>query len=134
MSEENVKVVRQALDATSGGDPNAPQAVFDPSIEWDMSGVAGWLEERVYRGEEVGEFLRAWAGSWRHWHFDFSEVREAGEDRVFAAIHEVGIGTESDVAVEQDRYLVFTLRGRRVVRVQMFSDKLAALEAAGLSE
>ena len=134
MSEENVEIVRQALDATSGGDPNAPQAVFDPSIEWDMSGVAGWLEERVYRGEEVGDFLRAWADSWQHWHFSFGEVREAAEDRVFAAIHEVGRGTESDVAVEQDRYLVFTLRARRILRVQMFSERLDALEAAGLSE
>ena len=134
MSEENVEIVRQALDATSGGDPNAAQTVFDPSIEWDMSGVAGWLEERVYRGEEVPDFLRVWANSWRHWHFSFGEVREAGRDRVFAAIHEVGIGTESDVAVEQDRYLVFTLRGGRVARVQMFSERINALEAAGLSE
>jgi ketosteroid isomerase-like protein len=117
MSEENVEIVRRALDATSGGDPNAPQAVFDPLIEWDMSGVAGWLEEPVYRGEEVGDFLRAWADSWHHWHFSFGEVREAGEDRVFAAIHEVGRGTESDVAVEQDRYLVFTVRARRILRV-----------------
>jgi ketosteroid isomerase-like protein len=134
MSEENVEVVRQALDATSGGDPEPAQGVFDPSIEWDMTGVTGWTEKRVYRGREVGEFLRAWADSWRDWHFEVTDVRDAGGDRVFAAIHERGIGTESEVAVDQHRYLIFTLRGGRTARVQMFSERPEALEAAGLSE
>jgi ketosteroid isomerase-like protein len=82
----------------------------------------------------VEEFLRAWADSWHDWHFDVTDVRDAGEDRVFAAIHERGVGAESEAAVEQDRYFVFTLRGDRVVRVQMFSERLKALEAAGLRE
>jgi hypothetical protein len=61
MSEENVELVPRGLVATSGGDPNGAQAMFDPSIEWDMAGVGGWPEKRLYRGAEVGEFLRAWA-------------------------------------------------------------------------
>jgi ketosteroid isomerase-like protein len=134
MSRENVEIVRQGLAATSGGDPEAAQAAYDPSIEWDMSGVRGWLEKRVYRGPEVLEFLRAWADSWQDWHFDVTDVRDAGEDRVFAAIHEWGIGAESRVDVEQRRYFVFTVRGGLLVRVQMFSESAEALEAAGLSE
>jgi hypothetical protein len=90
VSEENVELVRRGLVATSGGDPNGAQAMFDPSIEWDMAGVAGWPEKRLYRGAEVGEFLRAWADSWRDWHFDVIDLQDAGEDRVFAAIREWG--------------------------------------------
>ena len=56
------------------------------------------------------------------------------EDRVFAAIHQWGIGAESRVDVEQRRYFVFTVRGGLLVRVQMFSESADALEAAGLSE
>jgi ketosteroid isomerase-like protein len=134
MSDENVEVVRRGLAATSGGDPEAAQAVFDSSIEWDMSGVAGWPEKRLYRGPEVGEFLRAWANSWRDWHFEVTDLQDAGEDRVFAAIREWGIGTESDVSVDQQRYLIFTLRDDRVVRVRMFSEGPDALKAAGLRE
>jgi ketosteroid isomerase-like protein len=134
MSEENLEIVRQALAATSGGDPEATQVFFDPAIEWDMAGVSGWSEKRLYRGLEVGDFLRAWADSWRDWHFEYGDLRAAGKDRVFAAIHEHGIGTESEAVVEQDRYLIFTLRGDRIVRVQMFSERPEALEAAGLSE
>jgi ketosteroid isomerase-like protein len=134
MSEENLELVRRALVATSGGDPEPAQAVFDSSIEWNMSGVAGWPEKRVYRGREVGEFLRAWADSWRDWRFEVTDLRDAGEDRVFAAIHERGIGTESDVSVDQHRYLIFTLRDGHVVRVHMFSESAEALDAAGLRE
>ena len=134
MSQENVEVVRRGLVATSGGDPDAAHAVFDPSIEWDMSGVTGWLEKPAYRGPEVGEFLRSWADSWQDWHFDITDVRDAGTDRVFSGIHEWGIGTESDVSVDQYRYLVFTVRSGRITRVQMFSDRAQALEATGLSE
>jgi ketosteroid isomerase-like protein len=90
MSQENVEVVRQALEATSGGDPDGGQAFFDPSIEWDMSGVPEWPEKSVYRGAEVREFLRSWAGSWQGWRFDVTEVRDAAGDLVFAGIHEAG--------------------------------------------
>ena len=100
-----------------------------------MSGVRGWPEKRVYRGpDEVLKFLRDWADSWQDWHFDVTEVRDAGEDRVFAAIHERGIGAESHVHVEQRRYFVGTVRGGLLVRVQVFGESTDALKAAGLSE
>jgi ketosteroid isomerase-like protein len=138
MSRENVEVVREAFLAYGSGDPAAAQNTrerfFDRSIEWDMSGVTGWTEKRVYRGQEVGEFLGAWADSWRDWHFDVEEVRDGGQEQVFAAIHEWGIGTESGASVDQRRYFVITLRGGRMAYVQMFSERAEALEAAGLAE
>ena len=83
MSQETVQLVRESFLATGSGDPAAAQAVrarfFDRSIEWDMSGLVGWTEKHVYRGQEVGEFLQAWADSWREWHFELEEVRDAGE-------------------------------------------------------
>ena len=138
MSRENVEIVRESFLATGSGDPAAAQATrersFDQSIEWDMSGVVGWAEKQVYRGQEVGEFLQAWADSWREWHFDLEEVRDAGGEQVFAAIHEWGIGVGSGASVDQRRYFAITLRGGRMARVRMFSDPAAALEAAGLAE
>jgi ketosteroid isomerase-like protein len=134
MSQEKLEVVRRALAATSGGDPYGWRPLADPSIEWDMSGVPQWAEKSVYRGEEVWEFLRSWADSWQDWHFDVTDVRDVGGDRVFSGIHERAVGPESDVSVDQYRYLIFTLRSGRITRVQMFSDRAEALEAAGLSE
>ena len=99
-----------------------------------MSGVTGWLEKRVYRGREVIPFLQAWADSWQDWHFDLDEVRDGEGERVFAAIHEWGIGMGTGAHVDQRRYFALTLRGGRAVRVQMFSERAQALEAAGLKE
>jgi ketosteroid isomerase-like protein len=129
---QKLEVVREAFVAASGGDPAAATAAFDPEIEWDMSGVIGWTEKRVYRGREVLEFLREWAASWRDWHFDVDEVRDAGDDQAFVAIHEWGTGVESAATVDQRRYFALDLRDDRMVRVRMFSERAEALEAVGL--
>jgi ketosteroid isomerase-like protein len=134
MSEENVEVVRQAFVATSGGDPTAAQAAFDPMAEWDMSGVMGWAEKEVYRGPELLPFLQGWANSWRNWHFDVDEVQDAGEKQVFVAIHEWATGVESEAGVDQRRYFAVEVHERRIVRVRMFSERADALKAIGLAE
>jgi len=134
MSRENVERVRESFAAVSGGDPMAGASFYDPAIEWDMSGVTGWLEKRVYRGPEVIPFLQAWADSWQDWHVDVDDVHDGHGDRVFAAIHEWGIGAGTGVHVDQRRYFAITLRERRAVRVQMFSERAEALKAVGLEE
>jgi ketosteroid isomerase-like protein len=131
----NVDIVREMLLAASGGDPLAGVAHFDPAMEWDLSGVEGWPEKPVYRGlGEIEPFLRAWAGSFAEWHFDVEEVRGASDERVFAQIHEWGAGVTSGVNVDQHRYVVLTLRGGRIVRLLMFSDRLDAIRIAGLED
>jgi ketosteroid isomerase-like protein len=132
MSEDDVRRVREGLVASAGGDPVAGQHFWDPSIEWDMSGVSGWAEKRVYRGPEVAEFVRAWAGSWRGWHFDVEEVCAGEGEAVFAAIHERATGVGSGASVDQRRYFVFTMRDGLAVRAQMFSEPGDARAAAGL--
>jgi ketosteroid isomerase-like protein len=132
MSEKNVEIVREAFLAVGSGDPMAAAHFYDPAIEWDMSGVTGWLEKRVYRGQEVVPFLQAWADSWQDWRFELEEVRDAGGERVFAAIRERGIGLGSGASVDQRRYFALTLKQDRAVRVQTFSDRAAALKAVGL--
>jgi len=94
--------------------------------------VIGWAEKQVYRGQEVPEFLRAWADSWREWRFDLDDLRDAERGMLFAAIHERGIGAESGASVDQRRYFAITMHGGRAVRVQMFSESGDAREAAGL--
>jgi ketosteroid isomerase-like protein len=134
MSEANVELVRPALLAGSGGDFSVLEALSDPSIEWDMSGVMGWVEQQIVRGpQEVLEFLEGWRQSWEGWHFDVEEVREV-RGQVYAGIHERAKGADTGVSVDQRRYLVFTLRDNKIVRVRMFSDRREALKAVGLAE
>jgi ketosteroid isomerase-like protein len=133
MSRENVEIVREGFLASGSGDPAAAQRYFDQAIEWDMSGVVGWPEQDVYRGQEVEQFLQAWADSWGGtWHYDVEEVLDAGGNQVFVAIHEWGTGAESGASVDQRRYFAATLREGQIVRVRMFSERADAVEAAGL--
>jgi ketosteroid isomerase-like protein len=132
VSQEDVQLVRDGFLAASSGDPLAAQDAFDPSIEWDMSGVVGWAEQQVYRAHEVMEFLSTWADSWREWRFDLEDVRDAPGDNVFVAIHERGIGVDSAASVDQHRYFAVIVREGRIVRARMFSDRDDAIEAAGL--
>jgi ketosteroid isomerase-like protein len=133
VSDANAEVVREAFLASAGGDPTAGERFYDPSLEWDMSGVIGWPEKPVYRGrEEVVPFMQAWADSWQDWHYEVEDVREAGSERVFLALHEWGIGVGSGASVDQRRYFVMTLRAGQIVRVQMFSERAEALKAAEL--
>jgi ketosteroid isomerase-like protein len=135
VSQENVELVRQTFAATSSGDPAAAgEAAFDPAAEWDMTGVTGWAEKQVYRGAEILPFLQGWASSWRGWHFDVDEVRDAGGQLVFVAIHEWASGVESEVAVDQRRYFAVHVERGRLMRVRMFSERSDALKAAGLEQ
>lgn len=133
MSAKNVEIVRHAFVAGSSGDPTAlGEAAFDPAAEWDMSGVTGWAEKQVYRGPEILPFLQGWASSWRGWHFDVDEVRDAGGQLVFVAIHEWATGIESEVAVDQRRYFAVNVEQGRITRVRMFSERADAVTAVGL--
>ena len=136
MSRENVEIVREGFLASGSGDPVAARRYFDQAIEWDMSGVVGWPEQDVYRGQlEVEQFLQAWADSWGGtWHYDVDEVLDAGEDQVFVAIHEWGTGAESGADVDQRRYFAAILREGQMARVRMFSDRADAPEAVALRE
>ena len=135
MSQDHVEIVRAGFIASSSGDPAAAQAFYDPTVEWDMTGVVGWAEKDVYRGaEEVLPFLQGWANSWRDWHFDIDEVRDAGGEQVFVAIHEWATGVESDAAVDQRRYFAVEVTRGRIVRLRMFSERADALKAVGLEE
>jgi len=135
MSQANVEIVRPALLASSGGDFSVFVARCDPSVEWDMSGVTGWVEQEIYRGvQEVLGLLEAWRQSWEGWYFEVEEERAGMEGQVFAGIHEVAKGAATGASVDQRRYLVFTVRDCKIVRVRMFSDRQEALEAVGLPE
>src|SRR4051794_40732600 len=134
MSQEPLEIVRQVVLAGSSGDFSRFEAACDPSIEWDMSGVTGWIEQEIYRGPQVLDFLEGWRQSWEGWHFEVEEVCEGVGGQVLAGIHEVAKGADTGANVDQRRYLVSALRDGKIVRVQMFSDRQEALEAVGLRE
>jgi ketosteroid isomerase-like protein len=133
MSEENVEIVRHGFErfvATGRPDPD----IASPGFVWDMSNFDGWPEQQTYEGDdEVQGFLEDWTSAWDDWGLELDALLDAG-DKVVALVRQRGNATSSGVPVEMSFAMVWTLRDGRQTRMDMYSDRTAALEAAGLSE
>lgn len=134
MSQENVALVRRALDASMKGDLEPFIGMLDPNIVWDTS-RSRLPEARVYHGiEGVRAFFRelgdAFEGEVR---YEIEELRDLG-DQVLIELRAKGAGRSTGIAVDWRFVPVFTFREGKVVRVDRYADLAEALAATGLSE
>jgi ketosteroid isomerase-like protein len=131
MSQENVEIVRRHMDAYLSGDNEAALAAYDPEVQFDASLRP---EGRIYHGRNgVAEAMRVWSGTWEDWKVEVEEIIDAG-DQVLLVSRESGRGKGSGIEIDQQVFVVFTLRDGKIVRWKGFVDRDRALEAAGLSE
>ena len=128
MSQENVKVVREAWDAYSGGDYDRIAGFHDPHI------VVVTLEDgALYGNDAVLANYERWDEAWEGAETTLEEVIGHG-DRVFVAARFHGRGRASGVEVETRLYEVYTVRDGKVLRIDEYATRDEALEAAGLRE
>jgi ketosteroid isomerase-like protein len=128
MSQENVKVVREAWDAYSGGDYDRIAGFHDPHI------VVVTLEDgAVYGNNAVLANYQRWDEAWEGAETTLEEVIWHG-DRVFVAARFHARGRASGVEVESRLYDVYTVRDGKVLRIDEYATRDEALEAAGLRE
>ena len=133
MSQENVEVIMRAFEAARD-DPEEFFGILDENVEWDVSGLrASGLPDTYYGPDGVREFFRTWIGAFADWGYEADEVIDAGNS-VVVQVHQWGRGKGSGIRVEHRFCQVWTLRNRKVVRLQAFPQKDLAFEAAGLSE
>lgn len=136
MSRENVELVRGIYDAAARRDAFAAFEVYAEDIIWDMSNWrrAAMDSTQVYRGHEgVREGWRETLTIWGEVDFEVEELIDAGE-QVVAVIKEREVGRSSGVPIEDSHGAVWTLANGKVTRLQVFDDRLPALEAVGLRE
>jgi ketosteroid isomerase-like protein len=133
MSQENVEIVRRAMEAWNREDMAALAAMSDAEVEF-VSIFAG-MEGRTYRGYDgLREYFADMRDAWTEFHRDIEEVIEAGDDQVVVFFHLRGTARTSGVSVDEDVTTVFELSKGRLYRMVVFRDREEALEAAGLSE
>jgi ketosteroid isomerase-like protein len=140
MSQENVEIVKRAMDAfnqwnilVGARDPLPWLREFcDPDLELDLSRRG--IDPEIYHGYEgfarLGEQDR---DAWHEARFEVEEVIDAG-DRVVLFTHTTGLSkTGIKLGVRVGHAL--TLSGGKIVRWQYFGEnRTACLEAAGLDE
>jgi ketosteroid isomerase-like protein len=131
MSQENVEVVRAALEALDAGDMDALRELYDPNAI--ARPPEGWPEPGPFVGQEA--IIRQLEQMSATWDTDvvepISDFIDVG-DRV--ALRYVwrgkGHGPESNVEVTS----VFTIRKGKVLNIEYFWDHAEALETLGPSE
>jgi ketosteroid isomerase-like protein len=129
MSQENVEVVRAALEAVNRKDWDAVFKDTTLDFEFDMSrgvGPASGVHRRDQAKKLGSDFYELWAS----FRIEPHEFMEAGDDVVvpwlFSATGRDGIEVKADVS------WTFTLRAGKIARMVYFPTQQEALEAVGL--
>ena len=128
MSEENVEIVRKAVEAYARGDLDTALTYADPDIIWNP------VEEVASKGHDaIRANLERWETDWEDYEATPEEHIDAG-DQVLVTIHWSGRGRGSGLRVDIRTYNLYTLRDGKAIRMDEFTEQSEALEAAGLSE
>jgi ketosteroid isomerase-like protein len=133
VSQQNVEVVRAALEAWSRGEWDAALRETAPDVVFDNSTAIGeW--RGVHRGAE--EIRRMWervTEPWEKIEMEITEVIEAREDLVVASTRARFLGRDGIELPGPTRPgWVFRFRDGKLVRVEFFNGLDDALVAAGL--
>lgn len=131
MSQENVEVIRGAIEAWNAGDMDRLAELYDPDAI--VRGPADWPERGPALGRDA--IIRGWSEMRDLWEIDsmglLSDFLTAG-DRVIVRVdwRGAGRGLETNMGLT----FVYTVRRGRILELEIFRDHDEALEAVGLSE
>ncbi|HEX6116949.1 MAG TPA: nuclear transport factor 2 family protein [Solirubrobacterales bacterium] len=137
MSQENVDIAREAVEAMNRRDTDAFVARLHPGVVWEetvdaFSGLKG-----NYRGPRE---VRRWAEQavvelWSELKMEIEEITEMSDGGVLLGTRISARGTASGVDTETHAWQIFWFADERISRRQgPFWARDEALEAAGLSE
>jgi ketosteroid isomerase-like protein len=128
MSRERVERVRRGYDAFNRGDYEAALDGFAEDVVWEV------LDMLPDAGPFVGKqgvltFWEMWREQFTGFRVEIEETEDLGE-QVLAMMRVHGTGRDSGAEVATSTMVqLWTLRGEKIVRVQMFSSREEALEA-----
>jgi ketosteroid isomerase-like protein len=133
MGDGALEVVRELCEAMEANDWGRSPDTLDPDVV--QYGTRGGIDQdRVIRGREAvldywREIQQAWAGL----DIEIEQLLDAGDD-VVAFLRETARSRHSDLDVQSDTAMVFTVRSGKIVEVRGYMDREEALRVAGLRE
>ena len=134
MSQENVELVRRYVEAFNRADVEACVELSHPQTEADVSRATGPYAG-VYRGAEaVRGLLESYFEAWEALRWEPNSFAQPTEGCVVMPFHASGRGKGSEIEVDAHAATIWTVRGGKISRIQLFPTEREALEAAGLSE
>ncbi len=132
MSQENVEIVRRALDAYGRRDIDALRTLAHPGLELDWSASVGALAG-VYRGfDEALRFYSEYYETFEATVIVPDRFVETGDLVVVPNVaHQRGRG---GIEVSARSTLVFAVHNSQITRICLYQDADEALTAVGLTE
>jgi ketosteroid isomerase-like protein len=131
MSQENVEVIRAALDAFNRGDFDAMLKYAAPDFELDWSRAVG-PQRGVYKLDQARSFFDDFGDTFESIRVEPSEFIEVDDNVI---VPQTGYTRGRDGIETTARItLIWTIRDGAIARICLYQDKQEALEAAGLSE
>jgi ketosteroid isomerase-like protein len=128
---ENIALVRRFVDAFNARDLESMRPFYDPDVElveWPNAPGAA-----TYHGiEGMLQAVEGWFEVWEWMQVEIAEIFEAG-DYVLVFLDQRAKGKGSEVEVEIKSFNTYTFRDGKVSRIQLFTEREPALEAAGLT-
>jgi ketosteroid isomerase-like protein len=131
MSQQNVEIVRAMYEPFARGDFSAWADLPD---DFEFVASPELPDADAYRGEAAVRWMTTWVESFDAHTIEATEITDAGDDKVLVAILQRGRPRGSQAAVEGRWWVVMTLRGDELARVEVFPERAQALQAAGFSE
>jgi ketosteroid isomerase-like protein len=133
MSQENVEIVRAAMETWNQGDLDAALEYVSQEWEWHTARLFPGTDA-VYRGKQgFTRFWNTFREPWESIRVQVERIEDLGGDRVLALFMFYGKGKLSGVDVTTEYANVFTLRDGRVTYQVGYGDWKSALEVVGLS-
>ena len=131
MSQENVEIVKAAIDAINREDWDAAFKDAAPGFELDFSRAVGPYRG-VYRLDQARRFVKDFNATFESVRWEADQLMDAGEHVVLlGTIYYRGRdGIETTASVKQ----VWTFREGAAERFVMYQERQEALDAAGVSE
>jgi len=133
MSQENVEVVKAALDAWPRGLDALAEYWTD---DIDHRAIEDALDDRgpMHGKEAVRDYLRDWLDMFDDFKVEPVELIDAGEDQVVGVLRVSGRAKLSGVETDLTYAVVYTIRDGKIARGREYATRKEALEAAGLRE
>src|ERR1700722_11120472 len=133
MSQENVEIVRRAVEAFDSGElPRIlalTHADFVAEVPPDVS-----AEPDTYRGHDgIRRYISSFQEAMNEIHFEGERFWDAG-DNVVVALRLTARGRQTAIPVEQRTTGVWTVRAGRLLRIRAYASREEALAAVGLAE
>jgi ketosteroid isomerase-like protein len=130
MSQENVDVVRSAVEAFNTQDTQRLLDLADPEIEFRSA-----FEQKTYRGHDgLMRYREDVTAVMEEFHIEHDRFLDAGRDRVLHLYRLVGRGAGSGVPVSREVAALWMLRDGKLLSGEIYLNRREALDAAGLSE